>query len=412
MKKPANIILLSLVAILVAAVSAWWGWQVAANSQTKLNIAGEEVVDQLVEVYFYRTDGIYKITSDNTETQQIVETAYDDDNPYYFNPSFEIMGENSNWLVYKDVIGKDDQTNEIFFGLVVYDMDKQEPVLSFSDDDSSVTTFLVSPEKNKLVFVVQRRDTDKTVSQGPEPFYQQLMVWDGEGKAKIALTEDSGFFGLGLGIWLDNDSITIGRGYEGISYCEFDLVADSELPKSCEGYGSSTYGGTEMLEKATDDWLYGYRYEWTEMTGARNPSMGIFKQPINGNKTYLTNDVPSDLVIGQENIYYLKSNLDSSKFVYNGVDSDLYMLSADGSLTKRLTNDGNSVMAKSNLNLSNDGRFVGYQVTDISGVPPTDNNLKTTQDHSAIWLYDTQLNKYYQLADQALAPKVITKNSN
>ena len=411
MKKPIKTLLLITLALIVAGTSTWFGWQVVTRN-TPAPATPEEQINQQVEVYFYRTDGIYKITSENDQPQQIIETSYDTDMSYYFNPSFEIMGENNDWLVYRDVIGKNKDTNEILFGLVVYDMTENKPIFSFDDDNSSVTNLMVSPNKDKFVFVVNRKDPNHEISQGPEGFYQEVFVWNNEHQAKKVLTEDSGFFGLGFGIWLDNNSITIGRGYEGISYCKFDLETDTELPKSCEGYGSSSYGGVESLKKSVDGMLYGYRYEWTEMTGSRNPSMGIFEQPITGNKKYISNDVPSDLVVGKDNLYYLKNNLDSNKYVYNGIDSDLYMIAKDGSVTKRLTNDGSSVMAKSNLNLSNDSRFIGYQITDISKVPPTENNIKTTQENSSIWLYDTQLNKYYPIVENGLAPKVIVKDTN
>ncbi|MFZ5437493.1 MAG: hypothetical protein ACOZAK_00335 [Patescibacteria group bacterium] len=411
MKKPINVILLTLISLIVATASTWFGWQVAANNLNQPEPENQAVVNQKVEVYFYRTDGIYRVTSDQDTPQKIVETNYDRDKPYYFSPSFDLMGENSNWLVYKDVIGKNDETNEVFFGLVVYDMTENKPIFNFDDKESSVTSLMVSPNKNKLVFVVNRKDPNKEISQGHEPFYQELLVWDGKSnQPEKVLTEASGFFGLGLGIWLDNETITLGRGYEGISYCKFNLTTDKELPQNCEGYGSSSYGGMENLVTLVDGWLYGYRYEWSEMTGTRNPSKGIFKQQPNNNKIYLSNDVPSDLVVGQNQLYYLRSNLDSSRYIYNGVDSDLYLVAKDGSFTKRLTNDGNSVMAKSNLDLSSDQRFISYQITDISNIPPTENNLETTQDNSTIWLYDTQLNKYYQIAEKGLAPQVVVKN--
>ncbi len=401
-------LVLVIITAMVALGSAVWGWSVADKNLPTLEPETKQEVKQQAEIYFYRTDGIYRVSSLNENPEKIVETSYDQEMAYYFTPDFAIMGPEQNWLVYRDVLSKNKETNELMFGLIVYDLTEKKELLSVKDQNSSVLSFSVSPNKSKLIYVISRKDINKTVSQGPEPFYQELYAWNGSETEKV-LTENSGFFGVGLGIWLDNDHITIGKGYEGISYCKIDLNTATEIPTNCEGYGSSSYGGLDKVVSAIDDTLFGYHYEWSEITGNRATTKGIFKQTAGGTRTYLNNEAPSEMVVGPENIYYFRSNLDSSKYVYNGVDSDLYLLAKDGSITKRLTNDGNSVMAKSHLDLSQDKRFISYQVTDISQVNTLENTLASTQKSSTIWVYDTQLNKYYQVAENGLAPELVVR---
>jgi hypothetical protein len=393
---------------MVAIGSAVWGWLVAEKNLITPEPETKQEINQQAEIYFYRTDGIYRVSSQDEKPEKIVETSYDQEMSYYFTPDFEIMGPDQNWLVYRDVLSKNKETNELMFGLVVFDMKEKKELLSVKDQNSSVLSLSVSPDKSKLIYVISRKDLNKTVSQGPENFYQELYAWNGTETEKI-LTENSGFFGVGLGIWLDNDHITIGKGYEGISYCKIDLNTATEIPTSCEGYGSSSYGGLDKIISFENGLLFGFHYEWSEVTGNRNSTKGIFKQAVGEARTYLNNEAPSEMVVSIENIYYLRSNIDSAKYIYNGVDSDIYLLTKDGSMTKRLTNDGNSIMAKSHLNLSKDQRFLSYQITDLSKVNTLENTVESTQKNSTLWIYDTQLNKYYQVAENGLAPKLVVR---
>lgn len=406
--KKTKIIILALVTLLVAGGAVWSGWMMAGKQKNNETPTEEKVVAQEAGIYFYRANGIYKITSNSDEPQQLVKTSFVEEMPWQFNSRFELMGENTNLLVYRDVADKDEEKNQVDFGLIVYDMENKEEVMSVKD--GSVGSFIVSPSKKMLAFTVSKKDPEKKVSNGPEPMYVEVYVWDKEGGSKKIITEDSGFFGVGLGMWLDDKNFTIGRGYEGISYCAININTDDEIPKDCQGYGSSHMGMTDKFESLDDGVFYGFRQEWEEILGNRNTTKGIFKKMDNADREYISSDIPSSMVAGKESIFYLRHSRDGSKYSYNGAETDLYLVSKKGDYTKRLTNDGASVLAKGDLSISDDKRFVGYHVTNISKIQPDKNNVRTRQENSSIWLYDTELNKYYQVVENGLSPKIVVKS--
>jgi hypothetical protein len=409
MNKKLKITLLSILSIIIALGAAWSGWMIGEKNSNQIKEKTEEKISQEMEVYFYRTDGIYKITSSDEKPQQIVKTTFDKEQHWSFTSQFEIMGEKNNWLVYRDKVGENPDVKQIELGLMVYDVNEQKEIMSVKEDNSSVTNFIISPEKKSIAYVLNSYDSSKSENQSP--FYQELYVWSKDGGTKKILTEESGFFGLGLGMWLDEENLTIGRGYEGISYCSINIKTTKEMPKNCEGYGSSVMGVADSFKIFEDDVFYGFRYEWQEITGNKSTG-GIFKKSMDGEREYLSSDITADLVVGEENIYYLRHNRNASKYVYNGVETDLYLVSKNGEYSKRLTNDGTSVLAKSNLFISSDKRFIGYQAVNRIGLSQDEGGIQTQQENSTIWIYDTQLNKYYQVAENGLAPKIILVDIN
>jgi len=409
MNKEIKVTLLSILSIIIAVGASWYGWIVAEKNSTQIDQPNEEKISQEMQIYFYRTDGIYKITSEDKKPQQIVKTTFDKEQHWSFTPQFEIMGDKNNWLVYRDKVGENPDVKQIEFGLMVYDVNEKKEIMSVKKDNSSVTSFIISPAKKSIAYVLNSYDSSKSENQNS--FYQELYVWSADGGTKKILTEESGFFGLGLGLWLDEENLTIGRGYEGISYCSINIKTTKKMPTNCEGYGSSQMGVVDLFEEVENNIFYGARYEWQEITGNKS-SGGIFKKSIDGEREYLNSDATADLVVGEENIYYLRHNRDASKYVYNGVETDLYLVSKNGEYSKRLTNDGTSVLAKSNLSISPDKRFIGYQAVNRIGLSQDDGGIQTQQDNSTVWVYDTQLNKYYQVAEEGLAPKIILVDIN
>ena len=404
MNKKLKVSLLSILSITIAFGAAWYGWIIGEENSEQINQPTEEKISQEMEIYFYRTDGIYKITSEDEKPQQIVKTTFDKEQHWTFTSQFEIMGEKNNWLVYRDKVGENSDIKQVEFGLMVYDVNEKKEIMSVKEDNSSVTNFIVSPAKTSIAYVLNSYDSSKSENQSP--FYQELYVWSKEGGTKKILTEESGFFGLGLGMWLDEENLTIGRGYEGISYCSINIKTTKKMPEKCENYGSSQMGTIDLFKEIENNVFYGFRYEWQEITGNKS-SGGIFKKSMDGEREYLNSDATADLVVGEENIYYLRHNRDASKYVYNGVETDLYLVSKNGEYNKRLTNDGTSVLAKSNLTISSDKRFIGYQAVNRIGLSQDEGGIQTQQDNSTIWIYDTQLNKYYQVAENGLAPKIV-----
>jgi len=411
MKKTGTIILASLAALFLIAVATFAGWRVADNYRTQETIGNETPNTETAEqatVYFYRTDGIYRVTSENSEPEKIVETTFNQEKGYYFSPKFEIMGTDHNWLVYRDMT-KIDELEQVQFALVVYDLENKKELLTVAEDLGSVISFTVSPSGKSLAYVVNKHDPDKKISDGPEPFFQELYFWDGAGEAEKILTEESGFFSIVLGNWLDDENFTAGRGYEGVSFCKINVTTTKKFPEDCTGYGESTMGTTDNVEAIIDGVAYGFHYECPEIVGNRRTNNGIFEQTENGERRFITSDVPSDLTVDKDNIYYLRNSRDGSKYTWNGSESDLYLVSKNGETLKRLTNDGTSIAAKSQLSLSNDGRFLTYQVTDLSQLSPDKNTVEEQSDNSKIWLYDLKLNKYYVVAEKGLAPRVVIK---
>ncbi|MBT4123964.1 MAG: hypothetical protein HN981_03615 [Candidatus Pacebacteria bacterium] len=410
MKKQLKIIPLIITLILIIAGSSWAGWLVAENKNSiEKEPSVEKETKQQADIYFYRTDGIYKISNKNTTPEKIVEMDFDSEKHYYFNSKYNFMGFDHNWLVYRDAAGENKMMGTEF-GLMVFDMENKKEVWSVKEDNASVLSFLVSPSGSKLAYVISHYDPNEKQDVGPQKIAQELYVWDGESEPELIISEENHFGSLVMGIWIDEENLTVGRGYEGVSLCAININTDSEIPDDCQGYGASHMGLTDTIKESVENKLYGHRYEWTEVTGSKKATQGIFEQEINGERKYLTNDAPSDMVVTDKNIYYLRNSQNASKYTWNGVETDLYMVSKTGELIKRLTNDGTSFMAKSNLSLSNNNKFISYQIMDTSKISPNKNTLKEQTENSSIWLYDIETNKYYKIADKGLSPKVIIKN--
>ena len=85
MKKTGTIILASLASLFLIAVATFAGWRVADNYRTQETIGNETPNTETAEqatVYFYRTDGIYRVTSENSEPEKIVETTFNQEKGY------------------------------------------------------------------------------------------------------------------------------------------------------------------------------------------------------------------------------------------------------------------------------------------------------------------------------------------
>lgn len=413
MKKQLKIIPFVLSLLLLIAGSAWAGWTVAENKNIEEINPSEESIkkesNQRADIYFYRTDGIYKVSNENSTPEKIVKTDFDSEKHYYFNSKYDFMGFDHNWLVYRDVTGENKMIGTEF-GLIVFDMENKKEVWSIKEDNASVLSFLVSPSGSKLAYIISHYNPNEKQDIGPQNITQELYVWDGESEPELIVSEENNFGTIVLGIWIDEENITIGRGYEGISLCSININTDSKIPKDCQGYGAATYGATDTIKEVIENKLYGHHRESIEVTGSRKATQGIFEQEIGGERKYLTNDAPSDMVVTDKNIYYLKNGQDGSKYKWNGVETDLYMVSKTGELIKRLTNDGTSFMAKSNLSLSSNNKFISYQVIDTSKISPDKNTIKEQIENSSIWLYDVETNKYYEVATKGLSPKVVIRN--
>lgn len=417
MKNKKNILyfLLTVALIALAGLIAFAGWMMAGTRMKVQPVA--EVPDQKeqqhVEIYFYRTDGIYRLTDEATSPEKIVGLNFDREKNYVFNSEFKLMGKEQNLLVYRDSFGVNEKTKEIQFALIVYDLINKKEVLRIQEPNSSVVSFAVSPAGSSLAYVANNFDASKNIQTDSAPYYQTLSYWNGTDSPKKIIEKTSDFSSIALGIWLDENYLTAGSGYEGASYCKIDVRTDRKIPENCSGYGVTVMGILDTIKSVIANKLYGYRYEWQEIVGNnRSSSQGIFEQDEKGERRYIISDAPSDLVASAgDNIYYFRHNKNATKYVWNGVETDLYMVSKNGESLRRLTNDGNTLLAKSNLSLSSDGRFLSYQVMDISQISPDKNTLEEQTSHSSIWLYDTKLNKYYSVAKEGLAPKVVLRTS-
>jgi len=154
MNKKLKITLLSILSIIIALGAAWSGWMIGEKNSNQIKEKTEEKISQEMEVYFYRTDGIYKITSSDEKPQQIVKTTFDKEQHWSFTSQFEIMGEKNNWLVYRDKVGENPDVKQIELGLMVYDVNEQKEIMSVKEDNSSVTNFIISPEKKSIAYVL------------------------------------------------------------------------------------------------------------------------------------------------------------------------------------------------------------------------------------------------------------------
>lgn len=376
-------------------------------------IVTEDSIDATreLEVYFYQDDGIYKLSSKEPEPSLVLSNQLEETfKNSYQEDLFALMGPDNNWLVYKIELGKHALTGQISYGLVIYDLENKVELLRVVDQDRPITSFKVSPSGLKLAYVENFYSSPKTSGQEISTT-TSLYVWEGGGSPKQLLFHQSPASFLMLGMWLDETSLTAGYAFEGVQYCSFNTIFDKELVSDCSPhYGRSMMGIVDSL-KAVDQAgaYYGFHYEYKEIVGDKKSADGIFRQSLSGEREFIISDIASDLVVSGQNIYYLRNGQDASKHMWNGAASDLYAVTTDGMTTRRLTNDSSSVTTKSNLNLSADGRFLAYQVTDLSKISPETNSLAEHIEHSSVWLYDTLLNKYYQVAKSAIIPKVVLR---
>lgn len=406
---------LILAAVLLITAFFVLGWQL--SSKMSLGVESDNVSDadvaQELEIYFYQNGGIYKLSSSDPEPVLVVSNSMAEVSKYgYQGVFFDLMGPEENWLVYLTEVGKDQVTGQINFSLVVYDLEQKTELLRVNEPGESVTNFIISPSGQKLAYI-QSKFTNKPAGENQEITSEvSLFVWEGSGEPKKLFSEKNDFSSLLIGMWLDETNLTAGRGYEGVQYCLYNINSNQQLSNDdCSPhYGRSMMGIVDQLKAVDSSGLaYGFRYEYEEIIGNKQSNDGIFSQDKFGERKSITSDVASDLVVSGQNIYYLRNGQDASKHMWNGSMSDLYLVTTDGATTRRLTNDSNSVSTKSNLNVSSDGRFVSYQVTDLSKVSPETNSLFEQVENSSVWLYDTLLNKYYQVAESAVLPKVVLR---
>lgn len=390
------------------------GWYTAAYTSSKTSASQDPATSSsdVVEIYFYQGDGIYRLTSASLTAEKVVAVEINQSNQYQYGytTSFDFMSPQQNWLVYVEEFAFDQSTGQALFALVVYDLETKTELLRVANPGKSIGKFAISPSKQKLAYVENHYVTRRVNGIDDVQLTKSLYVWDGANEPKQLWSDNDPHTSLAIDRWWDEDTLSIGTGYEGVQFCPFHTLTDTKFSPDCPPtYGRSGMGLSDQIMANAGDSYYGVHYENPLFVSNKNPTNGIFVQDGSGERQYLIKDVTHSLVVSQENIYYLRNSKDAGQYMWNGLESDLYVVTRDGEMMRRLTNDGTSVKTKNYLSASADGRFLTYQVTDLSKVSPEQNSWQEQLQHSEVWLYDTLLNKYYSIAQRAMSPKILIR---
>lgn len=365
----------------------------------------ENLNQNKLTLYFLREDGIYSLTDTDPEPTKVVPLEYSQEAIKNRNTpfSYDLMGENRDILVYQTIESYNPDNNQLRYGLKLYDTNKKQVIRSITPKEgSTISSYAVSPSGNQLAYLEVQWGT-----QGPQSFESSsntLTLYSLDGSSRIILTYQTRLGGLSIGRFITENRITIGNGWEGIGYCALDLLTATEYPNPCNNYGSSYIGKTDLIRAISQDYLFGSKFLNQDLSNQKDAT-GIYKTDLNfQNREYLTSDLTAELVYGNNTLYYLKNP--NNSYSYNGAGVDLYAITIDGQHINRLTNDSTTVTTKSNLSLGNNSRFLAYQTSDISKIATPNNTFSDMVNNTQIWLYDTKLNKYYQVVNKGLMPKL------
>ncbi len=398
---------------------AFWGGYVI---QTRFFTRPQQPLVQppkQISTFYVKEGKIYRVSSDTTGEQQLFDTVIAPPKAFLRQSPFALAGDDKDKLVYAVMQARKPVPlqNPYVYDTVelrVYNLQTQEnlPLVKVDVGKESIGGFVVSPDGKRVAYTLDHVASGKNAQFSPLSSVDLMIVnlETGETK-KLAQYPSKGQENL-VGIlvlekWLDDETLAIGFGYEGIAYCSFK-VTDTVIPNQCDNLGHSYMDSDTALFKRGGR-LYGFvrPFNLAGEPGVSSVIQGIFYRTEGAaEKHFLNNSYVTEMTVSKEGIYYFVSQGGQSN-VSQAVATDLFFTDFDGNTTQRLTGDGNSVRAKQHLSVSLDGRYVSYDSYLISAVDGT--KPETIPPASSAWLYDTQLKKLFKVADGAVYPFVLVK---
>ena len=368
----------------------------------------DERQQKMVEIYYLKPDGIYKVDSNNEVEEKVVEGNFLFYS-LYGKRKFDFMGDRQQYLVYVEQ-EKFEGVEKWRWGqsLHIYNVERQEEIWSEEIEvGESVLEFIISPDDQRMVFIKQYQRNDMEIDR-------EILIWEVESQmaekwlSELART-DGPSVNLSLGTWLNNDEVTIGKMYEGGSYCTLSLSQDTQMPDNCSGMGGLYMDKSDIVYFGLDEYAYGSHFmNFNIRGGVQKEKQGLYKMGIvSGEREYFLDDLGRDLVTDGQKIYFFNINQEGS---YNAeVNSDLYVTDVNGQVVERLSNNGSQLATKNELYLSNNGRYLSYFETDITQQDWNMTEVRFKQ--SSVWIYDVQLDELYKVVNGALQPIVIVRES-
>ncbi len=360
--------------------------------------APPEVVEsaETVEVYFAKPDGIYRVSADQPEEQLVLAVEWN-----FANPVLLAAGAKREYLIYLTYTEKkyDWGSQVIPAELHQYSLiDGSDVVISpagLPPGKATTDQIIVSPDGTKLAFVINGQPID-------EGYKQTLHLWDVDQKKEIKSWEKPGksFLFLRLSRWLNNLNVLIGYFYEGGTECRFSVAAD-KLPTSenCKGFGIRGMGDSEGLFGEKSGQLFGIADDG-EADSGQPRQQGIFsRQEGNAEKEFFVSGLIAEAVLSSDRIYYLLSNQGGGSRA-----QELYLTNLDGTTTRKLSSNAGSTGVKQKLQVTPSERYVAYQQYFPSDVGES---LASNFSATSIWLYDSVLDKLFQVVNGGRSPAVI-----
>jgi hypothetical protein len=381
---------------------------IKANPVTNVSDTAGESSSQ-VQIYYLSNGQVVKLSSSDSKTETLpIETDLTAQGQTY--SPFVVAGFSNEKLYYFTVekTATEQRPEDTYTQLHVYDLNTgKDALLDTAPKGGRLSHLFPSPDRTTIAYL-KRAPSPGSANDFTSEEVELVLRETKQGDILETASQKVQFGVMNISRWIAPDKLLYALGWEGESYCLYQVGSPQKFAKSCEeySYGSNNMSGREIVTWEDETGQYGFIDSYGNDVTSNEVDGVFYRDSPKGTLRFMSNhEILNMLPLEGRFVYLAKTTPARNQWDNYGVD--LFQTDREGIQIQRLTQDGQDGMRKDHLMISADGRFVSYDA-----FYPADVNSKVMRSlnmASSAWVYDTKLGQYYKVADEAMFPVVVWK---